>query len=292
MRALDALTLLVDVVGESEERVRGGRFLIGLFFLDSLLWGVGKIAALEILETIEGRRFPICYIVASLMITATEIIVEFVASALTPAAFGAWCRATTTSGAVADAQSSRTLALFAAQTYRVSRCARSGGAETGNCWPPTRSVFCCARQRWRRRRRAPPFARAWRGSRGRHPHACLSPSSPSSATSPLACSAFLSVSLRRSFSRSVELARAGPLPGARHAPAFFYRRRGRRAHGVRVRAARPVRHAESGLVRPSPPPPLRRPHASGQPTALRRRPAASAHARLAVRDASSSSRPT
>jgi hypothetical protein len=89
------------------------RFLLSIYTIDALCMAVGKIMQFEVLWLIEERhacRFN--YIVFTLILTLTEITIEFIASSVTPLIYRIATR-----GAPLT---SKRLAIFSLQAYSVS----------------------------------------------------------------------------------------------------------------------------------------------------------------------------
>ncbi|CAE7696863.1 WRAP73 [Symbiodinium sp. CCMP2456] len=111
---LSALTALVTAeprAGEEElhhDRIISCRFLLSMFALDSLSWATGKIFQYEALLMAEELGW--CYLLISFVTTTAEIVVEFIASALTPLIHAR----------VEGRRSSRSLACLATKAYAGS----------------------------------------------------------------------------------------------------------------------------------------------------------------------------
>eukprot|EP00439_Symbiodinium_sp_Y106_P083624 s1580_g23.t2 len=85
LSALKALVTAEPRAGEEEihhDRIISCRFLLSMFALDSLSWATGKIFQYEALLVAEELGW--CYLLISFVTTTAEILVEFIASALTP----------------------------------------------------------------------------------------------------------------------------------------------------------------------------------------------------------------
>jgi len=112
---LRLLTCVVAVDGAGDaEAVRGGRFLLALYTLDTLSWAVAKMALYEVLAFARRALGARALVLASLAMTTAEVGFEFAAAALTPALFR---RAT---GRDMDA---RRCAAFALDCYGASSAA-------------------------------------------------------------------------------------------------------------------------------------------------------------------------
>ena len=85
---LRLLTCVVAVDGAGDaEAVRGGRFLLALYTLDTLSWAVAKMALYEVLAFARRALGARALVLASLAMTTAEVGFEFAAAALTPALF-------------------------------------------------------------------------------------------------------------------------------------------------------------------------------------------------------------
>lgn len=74
--------------------MRSANFLLSVNAVDAIAWGVAKIANFEVLIMIDERSRDDgpCYVVAAMVLVASEVAIEFFASALTPFAVKTWCR--------------------------------------------------------------------------------------------------------------------------------------------------------------------------------------------------------
>jgi len=69
------------------KRVWGSRLLVSLFAVDAFSWATGKIFQYEVMIMAGNKELGWCYVVVSLVLTASETGVEWIASAVTPRLF-------------------------------------------------------------------------------------------------------------------------------------------------------------------------------------------------------------
>lgn len=63
-------------------RVLSARLLLSLYAVDAFSWGTGQIFKYEVVSLVKEKQW--CYLVASIILTAAETCIEFVASYVTP----------------------------------------------------------------------------------------------------------------------------------------------------------------------------------------------------------------